>query len=207
MCSRWVQGLAPQWQDTYFWCFNWFCTKWIWEIWICSAFTVSFRKQKQNKKNPTTIGLVVNHRFHICKWRHFAVPLGIQKASLMVYSFDYCFGSCLWKAQTWVKLLVYKRGVGQGGYPKQSFAMFSTGCCSASFLVEPSLGISVKVFLCVLVVSPVNRKTFQSRAKELFSFLPSLSCISHLHLKCLFFWHRKCEHNGKKMPSEAKSEI
>lgn len=164
-------------------------------------------QKTKTKQKTTTIGLVVNHHFHICKWRHSAVPLGIQKAPLMVYSFDYCFGSCLWKAQTWVKLLVSERGVGQGGYPKQSFATFSTGCCSASFLAEPSPGISVKVFLCVLAVSPVNRKAFQSTAKEVFPFLPSLSCTSHLHLKCLFFWHRKCEHNGKKMPSEPKSEI
>lgn len=164
-------------------------------------------KNTKTKTKTTTIGLVVNHHFHICKWRHCAVPLGIQKASLMVYSFDYHFGSCLWKAQTWVKLLFYKRGVGQGGYPKQHFVMFSTGCCSASFVAEPSPGISVKVSLCLLAVSPVNRKTFHSRAKEQFSFLPSLSCISHLHLKCLFFWHRKCGHNGKEMPSEAKSNI
>lgn len=58
----------------------------------------------------------------------------------------------------------------------------------------------------VLVVNPVNIKMCQSTSKELVSFLPSLSCISHLHLKCLFFWLRNLNITAKKSAFRGKKQ-
>lgn len=98
--------------------------------------------------------------------------------------------------------------VGWWGYPKKArrLLFFSYRIMFSKLSRRTKAWCLCEVCFVFLQSAQWIGKTCQSMSEELLSFLPYLSCISCLHLKCLFFWHRKSEHNGKKMLSEAKSK-